>query len=407
VRIVSSGGDRSRPRDLAGHSRELLLTREAWEQELEKSRILIVDDESQNVRLLEKLLRRAGYEDIATATDPRSVRALHLQFEPDLILLDLHMPHMDGFEVMGQIVPELPIGTYLPILVLTGDTDPGYRERALSAGAKDFLTKPFEATEVILRIKNLLETRLLHQQLRRQNETLEVKVRERTRELAEAQVEILHRLAVAAEYRDDVTGQHAERVGVLAALLAEELELHPEQVKLIRRAGPLHDVGKIGIPDAILMKPGRLTSAEFEVMKTHTVIGGRILSGSRYPLLEVARTIALTHHERWDGCGYAGMKEEQIPLVGRIVAVADVFDSLTHERPYKRAFSAAEAVQEILRERGQHFDPAIVDAFGRLLVAGALKQIGLPGIPPSLQHYRPPSGRYATHSASPVAQVPH
>ncbi len=364
------------------------MTRDIWDQDLEQSRILIVDDEPHNVRLLERLLNRVGYHQITTTTDPRSVPQLFAELEPDLVLLDLHMPHMDGFEVMGQIVPSLPRGTYLPILVLTGDLDPERRERALSAGAKDFITKPFEATEVLLRIKNLLETRQLHQQMRRQNETLEVKVRERTQELAQAQVEILHRLAIAAEYRDDITGQHAERVGMVAALLAQELGLPDEEVKLIRRAAPLHDVGKIGIPDAILMKPGRLTKAEFAIMKTHTVIGGRILSGSRYPLLELARTIALTHHERWDGNGYAGVPGEQIPLVGRIVAVADVFDSLTHERPYKRAFTLAEAVEEILRERGQHFDPDVVDAFGRLLVAGELRSLGVAGVPAALSQIR-------------------
>jgi putative two-component system response regulator len=282
---------------------------------------------------------------------------------------------------MEQIVPEIPHGVYLPILVLTGDTDSHRRERALSAGARDFLTKPFESGEVLLRIKNLLETRLFNKELRGHNETLEEKVRERTHELAEAQVEIIRRLAIAAEYRDDVTGQHAERVGVLAALLAQELGLPPEQVNLIRRAAPLHDVGKIGIPDAILMKPGRLTPKEFDVMKTHTIIGGRILSGSRYPVLELAETIALTHHERWDSRGYELVKGEDIPLVGRIVAVADVFDSLTHERPYKRAFTVDESVDEILRGRGAHFDPNIVDAFSRLLDAGELAELGVTSRP--------------------------
>ncbi len=304
------------------------------------------------------------------------MHALVRSLEPDLILLDLHMPHLSGFQVMEQIVPEIPHGVYLPILVLTGDTDSHRRERALSAGARDFLTKPFESGEVLLRIKNLLETRFFNKELRGHNETLEEKVRERTHELAEAQVEIIRRLAVAAEYRDDITGQHAERVGVLSALLAEELGLPAEQVSLIRRAAPLHDVGKIGIPDSILMKPGRLTPQEFDVMKTHTIIGGRILSGSRYPLLELAETIALTHHERWDGRGYDRMRGEDIPLVGRIVAVADVFDSLTHERPYKRAFTIDESVDEILRGRGEHFDPNVVDAFSRLLVGGALVELG-------------------------------
>ena len=192
---------------------------------------------------------------------------------------------------------------------------------------------------------------------------------QRTRALAEAQVEILRRLALAAEYRDDVTGHHAERVGVLSALISDAMGLEPEVVRLIRRAAPLHDVGKIGIPDAILMKPGPLSSAEFEVMKTHTTIGGRILSGSSFEVLQVARTIALSHHERWDGDGYTpGLAGEAIPLVGRIVAVADVFDSLCHERPYKPARPAREAIDIISHSSGTAFDPTVADAF--LSVAG-------------------------------------
>ena len=333
-------------------------------EELQGARILVVDDETANTRILERLLQRVGYEEVRTTTDPREVEGIFEAFRPDLVLLDLHMPHLDGFEVMDILDGHISEDTYLPILVLTGDLDPEVKQRALAAGARDFLTKPFETTEVLLRIKNLLETRALHEELRSYSATLEVKVRERTRELAEAQVEILHRLALAAEYRDDVTGRHAERVGVLSALIAASLDLDRERVKVIRRAAPLHDVGKIGIPDAILMKPGPLTPAEFEVMKSHTTIGARILSGTDYPLLETARVIAETHHEQWGGGGYSpGMAGEEIPLEGRIVAVADVFDSLTHERPYKSAASVDESLEEIRRERGEHFDPDVADAF--------------------------------------------
>ena len=347
------------------------------ESEAGKGRILIVEDEAANVRMLRRLLRKHGFEDVESTTDPRDAVSLFRDFRPDLVLLDLHMPHLDGFQVMERLGPEIPDYVYLPILVLTGDGDPAVRKAALAAGARDFVNKPFEVTEVLLRIENLLETRFLHLQLVDQNERLEEKVKERTEELAATQVEILHRLAVAAEYRDDVTGQHAERVGILSSLVAEELGLDDEAVDLIRRAAPLHDVGKIGIPDAILLKPGPLTPQEFEVMKSHTTIGARILSGGRFPLLRMARDIALTHHERWDGRGYTpGMAGEEIPLSGRIVAVADVFDSLIHERPYKEAAAPEEAVDELVRERGRQFDPDVVDAFLRVLESERIPELG-------------------------------
>jgi putative two-component system response regulator len=340
------------------------------------ARILMVDDEPANIRALTRLLERSGYDEVRSTEDPREALGLYRSFQPDLLLLDLHMPHLDGFQVMEQLQDEVSPDEYFPILVLTGDTTPKAKERALGTGAKDFLNKPFDLTEAILRIENLLETRHLHRQLRRQNETLEERVRERTRELAEAQVEILHRLALAAEYRDDITGRHAERVGLLSALLARELGCPNEEVRLIRRAATLHDVGKIGVPDAILMKPGSLTKLEYELMKTHTEIGARILSGSRFPLLKMAREIALCHHDRWDGTGYEGGRAgEDIPLVGRIVAVADVFDSLSHERPYKQAFSLDEAVEEIRGGSGTQFDPAVVRAFEVLLERRVLQNL--------------------------------
>lgn len=338
-------------------------------------RIFIVDDEEANVRVLTRLLSRAGFPEVRSTTDPREVLEIFREFRPDLLLLDLHMPHLDGFAVMEALQDELPEEEYFPILVLTGDTSKESKERALATGAKDFLGKPFDVTEAVLRIRNLLETRRLHRQLRTHNETLEERVRERTRELAEAQVEILHRLALAAEYRDDTTGRHAERVGLLSALLARELGLPEEEVRLVRRAATLHDVGKIGVPDAILMKPQSLSAREFEVMKGHTEIGARILSGSRFPLLRMAREIALSHHERWDGTGYTGRAGDEIPLVGRIVAVADAFDCLVHERPYKQPVSLDEAVGEIRSEGGWHFDPAVVEAFEALLERGTLERL--------------------------------
>ncbi len=329
--------------------------------------LLIVDDEEPNVRLLTRTLQQAGYEHIVSTCDPREARSLYIRRRPDLILLDLQMPHLDGYEIMEQL-SEVSEATYLPILVITGDLSPDARQRALSMGAKDFIYKPFDPVEVQLRVRTLLETRFLYLRIQSQNHLLEVKVRERTRALEFAQLEILDRLAMAAEFRDDNTGQHTQRVGQTAALVAQQLGWSDSQVSLIRRAALLHDVGKIGIPDEILLKPGRLTPEEFDIIKTHTVIGARILSGSRFPLLQMAEQIALTHHERWDGDGYTpGLRQDAIPLPGRIVAVADVFDALTQQRPYKPAWPVSDAFAEVDRQRGRQFDPRIAEAFLRVM----------------------------------------
>lgn len=330
------------------------------------ARILIVDDEPANVDLLRRMLERAGFVRLESTNDPREAAALYVKLRPDLILLDLHMPGMDGLEVMDQL-NQIAEASYLPILMLTGDMTPEARREALSRGAKDFVNKPFSPDEVLLRIRTLLETRFLYLQIQTQNQMLEAKVRARTRELEAAQIEIIERLARAAEFRDDNTGQHTERVGQMAALLAKAIGLSDGQVSLIRRAAPLHDVGKIGIPDSILMKLGKLTADEFALVRTHTTIGARILSGSRFALLRLAEEIAFSHHERWDGSGYEGIARDSIPLAGRIVAIADVFDALTQKRPYKAAWPVADAAAEMDRQRGRQFDPNLVDAFLKVI----------------------------------------
>jgi putative two-component system response regulator len=330
----------------------------------EDARILIVDDQEANVLLLRKILASAGYREVAGITDPRQTEALFEELEPDLILLDFHMPHVSGLELLGRLTERIGPEDFLPILVLTADATPEPRQACLAGGAKDFLTKPFDAHEVLLRIRNLLQTRLLHLELRAYNQTLEMQVRLRTWELEEARNEVIERLAMAAEYRDDATGGHIQRVGKVSAQLAAALGLPEGDVELIARTAPLHDVGKIAVPDSILLKPGRLTAEEFEQVKVHSRIGAAILSGDSFPLLSMAGRIALTHHERWDGTGYPqGLTGEDIPLEGRIVAVADVFDALLNERPYKRAWSFEEAVEEIGAQRGQQFDPDVVEAF--------------------------------------------
>jgi len=330
------------------------------------ARILIVDDEPANVDLLRRVLERAGFSRIESTNDSREAVELYVRFRPDLILLDLHMPHRDGLEIMDEL-NQIAEASYLPILMLTGDDTQEAKREALSRGAKDFLNKPFSKDEVLLRIGTLLETRFLYLQIQSQNQMLEAKVRDRTRELEAAQIETIERLARAAEFRDDNTGQHTARVGQMAALLARQIGMPDGQVALIRRAAPLHDVGKIGVPDSVLLKLGKLTAEEFEIVKTHTTIGARILSGSRFTILRLAEEIAFNHHERWDGNGYAGITGSAIPLAGRIVAVADVFDALTQKRPYKAAWPVAEAMAEIDRQRGRQFDPTLVDAFLRVV----------------------------------------
>jgi putative two-component system response regulator len=337
------------------------------EQELKELRILAVDDEEANLLLLRRILERAGYTQVKTTTEAAQVPRLFVETRPDLVLLDLHMPEMDGFELLERLAPVSGDGTGVPFLVLTADATEEPKRRALSMGARDFLTKPLDAVELELRVRNLLQVQLLQARLHEHNANLEHEVAERTQDLEWARLEILDRLALAAEYRDDDTQEHARRIGRVSALLAPRLGCPDREVELIRRAAPLHDVGKIGIPDAILLKPGPLSATEFARIKTHTTIGAEILSGSRSALLRLAERIALSHHERWDGEGYPhGLSGEEIPLAGRIVAVADVFDALTHARPYKEAWPVEHAVAEILVQADRQFDPRVVDAFSRL-----------------------------------------
>jgi putative two-component system response regulator len=334
------------------------------ERTLEDARLLVVDDEEANIQLLRRILIPAGYRNLRATTDPCEVLDLVAEDEPDLILLDLLMPRLDGFGVMGQLRTRIPEDAYLPVLVLTSDPSQDARRRALSGGAKDFLTKPLSPSEVRLRVRNLLETRFLHQQLQDHNRLLEARVRERTSELEGARLEILRRLAEAAEYRDDDTGEHTRRVGRMAGRIGAALGLPPSEVELLRDVAPLHDVGKIGVPDRILLSPSVLSPEDFEVMKTHTTIGAKLLGGSEFRHLQAAAEIALSHHERWDGEGYPhGCRGSEIPLSGRIVAVADTYDALRHRRPYKPAWSRAEALEEIEASRGTRFDPDVVDAF--------------------------------------------
>ena len=327
------------------------------------ARVLVVDDQPPNTLLLRKLLEAEGYRQVVTINDPTEVLPLQRQSPFDVILLDIRMPKLDGFGVM-RLLQEDAGEDYVPIIVLTAQTDEDTRLRALAEGAKDFVTKPFNRTEVLNRIRNMLEVRLLHRRVREQNELLEQRVRERTLELQETRLEIVRRLGKAAEFRDNETGFHIIRMSKFAELIARAMGMNDGIADLILHASPMHDIGKLGIPDGILLKPGRLDPHEWEVMKTHTEIGGEILDGHHSKLLQMAARIARAHHERWDGGGYPrGLREKEIPLEARIVAVADVFDALTSRRPYKKAWTVEASVEEIRSLTGRHFDPAVVKAF--------------------------------------------
>lgn len=325
--------------------------------------ILVVDDEPANLKLVDKMLRGQGYSDLVLVADPRDVLAKYRATRPDLVLLDINMPHLDGYEVIEQLKaledPLLP-----PIVVLTAQHGRDHLLRALAAGARDFVGKPFDRIELLMRVRNLLDVHRAQRLVHDQKAALEQMVHARTAELHRTRLQVVQRLGRAAEFRDEETGNHILRMSHICALLGREVGWHTAQCDLILHASPMHDVGKIGIPDAILLKPGRFEPHEWEVMKTHALIGAELLAGDDSDLMHMARAIALTHHEKWDGSGYPrGLAGEAIPMAGRIAALADVFDALTSERPYKQAWTVAAAVEWIRQNRGAHFDPTLVDAF--------------------------------------------
>ena len=330
-------------------------------QTLKDLTILIVDDNPANTDLLRWMLEDEGFDHVRVLNDARMVEA-ELQTHPvDLLVLDIRMPHIDGFAIMEQLNTEYA-HLNLPVVVITAED--GNRERALNLGATDFITKPFQNWEVLLRINNALQNRLYFKREQARADELEAVVKARTEEVEETQLEIVRRLARAGEYRDNETGMHVMRMSHMCHHLAIRLGCEESYCELLLRASPLHDVGKIGISDTILLKPGRLDDAERQIMENHAQIGFDILTGHHSELMNMAADIALCHHEKWDGSGYPrGLKGEEIPLGARIAALCDVADALLSKRPYKDAWPLERVINLMQEESGHHFDPTLVDLF--------------------------------------------
>ncbi|MBW1682204.1 MAG: response regulator [Deltaproteobacteria bacterium] len=334
-----------------------------------KPKILVVDDEEQNLRLMEALLVPLGY-DVVVARNGEETFDRVAKTNPDVILLDILMPGLNGFEVAKKL--KASEGTrIIPIVMVTSLNDVEDRVRALEAGADDFLAKPVEMTELRARVQSSLKIKAYYDHMRDYQKKLEAEVARRTAQLKAAfekirgaSLETIYRLSRAAEYKDEDTGAHILRMSNYSSVVARKMGLNGRVVDSILYAAPMHDVGKIGTPDRILLKPGKLTMAECETMKQHAATGGKILEGADPGFMRLAEVVALTHHEKWDGSGYPnGLKGKKIPLAGRIVAIGDVFDALTSKRPYKEAFSLEKSYEIIRQSRGTHFDPDVVDAF--------------------------------------------
>jgi len=320
--------------------------------------ILIVDDAPESIDVLRGVL--GGEYQVKAAIDGRAALEIAESASPDLILLDVMMPDLDGYEVCRRLKLN-PATERIPIVFVTTLSDPASEERGLELGAIDYVTKPYVAGLVRSRVRT-------HVALHRQTRELAALVRSRTSELVETRLEIIRRLGRAAEYRDNETGMHVLRMSHISRLIGLAYGLGEERAELILQASPMHDVGKIGVPDKILLKPGKLDAEEWEIMKRHTVIGAEIIGDHPSELMATAKLVALRHHERWDGTGYpSGLNGLDIPEAARVVALADVFDALLSVRPYKRAWSVEETMEQIQSDSGRHFEPKVVTALLRVL----------------------------------------
>ncbi len=350
-----------------------------------KSKIVIVDDEEINILFVKRHLKQFGYHNFFSTVDSTQAMSLIHESRPDVVLLDVRMPKISGLEILAMMRNHKAL-EHIPAIALTACSDSETKLSVLKYGPSDFLSKPVDPNELLLRMRNVLTIKAYHDHAARYSQQLEQQVAERTAELQASRQQIIHCLARAAEFRDDDTGNHVVRVGRYAAIIADELGFTPQDVQLIEQAAQLHDIGKIGVEDAVLLKDGKLDPEEFDRIKqhcgvgrtiiqplstvqsrayrNHTDLGASLLESSDFPIMKLAASIAQTHHEKWDGSGYPlGLAGEDIPIEGRITAVADVFDALSSKRPYKPAFPR-EKCFEILREgSGVHFDPRILEAF--------------------------------------------
>jgi len=335
---------------------------------LKPARVLVVDDEANNRLILTSILKKLGHEGIP-AENARAALDL-LDRSIDLVLADIMMPEIDGFE-MVRMIRQNPETVDLPIIMVTTLSEKKDRLKAVECGANDYINKPIDLVELKIRVASMLrqkaqqdEIKAFQTDLHRMVERKTSQLQNALKELDKAHLEAILHLSAAAEYKDDDTASHILRMSGFAALIARHMGLKESLVECIRISSPMHDVGKIGIPDDILLKPGKLTSEEWEIMKTHARIGGQILRAGDSDYMVMGTTIAMTHHEKWNGSGYPNhLSGEDIPLVGRICAVADVFDALTSERPYKEAFSVEKSIDIMNQGRGSHFDPAVLDIF--------------------------------------------
>ena len=353
--------------------------------ELKHAKVMIVDDEEINILAVRKYLKNEGYEHFITTTDSRETIDLIRKERPDVMMLDIYMPEVSGLDILRMRRLDSTL-EHIPIIILTASTDPKIKRQALDLGAYDFITKPVDPNDLVPRVRNALVVKAHCDQMADQATKLEELVDRRTEELLQSRQQLILSLARAAEHRDNDTSNHVLRVGRFAAIIADELGWSDEQVEMIEQAAQLHDVGKIGVPDSILFKPGKLdpdefaliqqhcalgkeiiepmSEKEFRLLKMHARLGESILHVRGSPMLMMASRIAQTHHERWDGTGYPlGLAGEDIPLEGRITAIADVYDALSSKRPYKDPFPREKCFEILQEGRGNHFDPTILDAF--------------------------------------------